>query len=836
MTPQELLIQHGIKLESYAPGRHYTTCPQCSHTRSAPHRRNKVLGVTIESDGKVCWGCNHCSWTGPEKGSGQDLRGSRELTTYLYRDRDGVVRFRKVRNRPGREPRFWLEQPDGNGWRKGTKGVDTKMILYRTDEVTKAITSGGVICCVEGEKDVDNLWRIGIAATCNAHGASDVGKAPKWTRVHSERLAGADLVVLNDNDAAGYAHADAICRCSLGVAQRVRRLDLAPHWPDMPKGADISDWLALGHTRAELEALIAVAPDWTPSAQTSGVGNGAAPVDDAVEIERLARMRPLDYERARKAAGERLGINRLSLLDSLVKAKRAELGLDGGDDKQGEAIEFPSPEPWPDPVDGADLLDEIAKAVRGHVVMIDHARDACALWVAHSYVTEHFAISPKLFARSAVKRCGKSTLFEVLSHLVVRPLLAVNMTPATAFRIIAKHRPTLLIDEVDSFLADNEELRGIINASHRHDGRVPRLVGEDFEPRNFRVYTAVALSGIGSLHPTLMDRAIIIDLKRRRASEKVIPLRIGKTGHLDDIARRIMRWIADNKERIAAMEPMISGAIDDRDADNWFALLAIADVAGGVWPQRARQAAEAMRIAAGDSEDWTELLLADIRAVFYPRAEPADRDEVDADEVSPEVEPIEAMSSAELIAALVEIPGHPWGEMPKTRKPLTQHQLAHRLKPLRIVTVKVGERPRVNGYRRQDFEEAFARYLPPLGDSDSDSRTHADEMGTSSDSRSDSLMQRSPSRKCEKPNNDGHESESPSRKGGDGDTRTARASEPCAERNPETASDPPELCARCGRPGGNPASFGEGMIRLHPDCVDPYFEERMAEGGIWSAS
>ena len=161
MTVAELLAKHGIKLPSTAPGRHYTTCPQCSAGRaSKEHRAAKVLGVTIEADGKVRWGCNHCDFTGPEKGSGDRSNGKeRKISpTYVYRDADGVPRFRKVRNLPGREPRFWLERADGRGgWVKGTKGVDTK-IIYRADEVKKAIAEGRIIACVEGEKDADNLW------------------------------------------------------------------------------------------------------------------------------------------------------------------------------------------------------------------------------------------------------------------------------------------------------------------------------------------------------------------------------------------------------------------------------------------------------------------------------------------------------------------------------------------------------------------------------------------------------------------------------------------------------------------------------------------------------
>jgi len=145
----------------------YTTCPKCSRDRSTKaHRNAEVLGLTIEADGRVRFGCNHCGWTGPEKGKGNGADGP-PLTTYVYRNKDGALQFRKVRNSSGREPRFWMERWDGVGWAKGTEGVDTK-IVYRADEVAMAIENARVILCVEGEKDADNLWRFGIPATCNA--------------------------------------------------------------------------------------------------------------------------------------------------------------------------------------------------------------------------------------------------------------------------------------------------------------------------------------------------------------------------------------------------------------------------------------------------------------------------------------------------------------------------------------------------------------------------------------------------------------------------------------------------------------------------------------------
>ena len=172
MSPEALLRMYGVELDDYGAGRHYATCPKCSRDRkSAAHRNDKVLGVTIEADGSARFGCNHCNWTGPEKGKGNGADGP-PLIDHVYRDKTGAPQFRKVRNAPGRQPRFWFEKWDSLRWVKGTKGVDTS-ILYRADEIAEAIEAGRVILCVEGEKDVDNCRPIGFSATCNAHGASE---------------------------------------------------------------------------------------------------------------------------------------------------------------------------------------------------------------------------------------------------------------------------------------------------------------------------------------------------------------------------------------------------------------------------------------------------------------------------------------------------------------------------------------------------------------------------------------------------------------------------------------------------------------------------------------
>ena len=104
-----------------------------------------------------------------------------------------------------------------------------------------------------------------MPATCNPDGAPEPGQRPKWRFEYSETLRGADIVIIPDHDAQGYAHADAIANMSAGVAKRVRILKLAEHWAECPHGGDVSDWLAAGHRREELDALIAQAKPWTPS-------------------------------------------------------------------------------------------------------------------------------------------------------------------------------------------------------------------------------------------------------------------------------------------------------------------------------------------------------------------------------------------------------------------------------------------------------------------------------------------------------------------------------------------------------------------------------------------
>jgi putative DNA primase/helicase len=749
MTVIELLAKHAIKLPSTAPGRYYTTCPHCSAGRaSKEHRAAKVLGVTIENDESVCFGCNHCDFTGPKKGDGE--RASSFEATYDYHDKDGALLFQKVRNRPGASSRFLCRRLEGGTW---VWGLNKKIQrpLYRLPEILAAIEQGRIVLLVEGEKDADACWRIGLPATCNFDGAAEAGKKSKWRSEYSETLRDTDLVILNDNDGAGYAHAEAACKLSLGVARRVRRLDLAQHWPEIPKSGDVSDWLAAGHTREELDALIEGAPDYAPAEQTKeaqGKEQESSAAD--AEITRLAKLTPLQYEQERKGAAEWFDI-RAGILDKLVAAERARINPDD-DNKQGQAIVFPDAEPWPNPLAGAALLDDLANAIRGHVVLPDHMRDAAALWIAHTYLLDHLMVTPRLCVRSPVKGCGKTTLLDVAAQLAFRPLPAANCSASSIFRVVEGHRPTLLIDEADSFLANAEELRGVLNSGHRRGGAVLRNVGDDHEPRSFSTYAACAIALIGQLPGTLADRSVTIDLTRRKRDEAIEPFRFDRVDHLLVLGRKLMRWTKDNAEAIAATEPEMPAGLYNRVADNWRPLLAIATIAGGDWLTRGHRAALQGAGADVDEGSRLELLLGDIRDVFDGLVSDKDR-----------------IPSAHLIERLVEIVPRPWAEYGRSGKPLTQNKLARLLKPLGIAPQKVrigAETP--NGYHRHQFQEAWDRFLSAEGGSQPEHRNKCNGMGTSDGFQSGTAKTDVLVQKYEKSNNHGLCSSVPVAKGDQG--------------------------------------------------------------------
>jgi putative DNA primase/helicase len=194
-------------------------------------------------------------------------------------------------------------------------------------------------------------------------------------------------------------------------------------------------------------------------------------------------------------------LRKLSTINISAPARLLDVALQRDKTTQNEAvIPFKGPEPWPTEVDGAELLDEIVGVIRRYVFLAVPAAQATALWILHTWVLAAFDISVLLAIVSAMKRSGKTTLLEVVGMLVPRSLSTSNISAAALFRTIEKFEPVLLIDEADTFLAGNDELRGVLNAGHRRSSAfVIRTVGDNHEPKQFRTWGAKAIALIGKL-------------------------------------------------------------------------------------------------------------------------------------------------------------------------------------------------------------------------------------------------------------------------------------------------------------------------------------------------
>ncbi len=414
----------------------------------------------------------------------------------------------------------------------------------------------------------------------------------------------------------------------------------------------------------------------------------------APEIFRLAAMPRAEYERARKEVADRLAM-RVGVVDDIVALCRPQTPAEAKA-LQGQALELPEIVPWTEPVDGAKLLTDMTAAIRRHVVLSEQQALAVALWTIHAHLLDCAAHSPRLHISSPAPRCGKTVLLRTIAPMVPRALSAENVSTAVLFRVIEKLKPTLLIDEVDAFLKGEhcDELRGMLNAGHAPGGRVIRIVGEDHEPRAFNVWAAVVLAGIGNIPGTIEDRSITIHMRRRLRDEKTDRLGKEAIAQLGMLGRRAARWADDNRLALSDADPSMPEALNDRAADNWRPLIAIADRMNVEVGAKARAAAVALVSEELVEESNSILALADVAATFQKRA-------------------MEWMPSAELVKVLLGMEDRPWQAWNRGR-PLTQVSLARLLRPYGVVTRNKrptsGEAP-IRGYERGPVEEAANRYV-----------------------------------------------------------------------------------------------------------------------------
>jgi len=444
--------------------------------------------------------------------------------------------------------------------------------------------------------------------------------------------------------------------------------------------------------------------------------DGAAHLDEA-ELDRLALMPPIEYGQVRKQVADQLG-TAVGYLDAAVTGRRKELAP-AANVGSGRPLEMPTIVPAEHPVDGAQLLQTMLDIFAKYLVLPDHAAVAIALWIMRAHCDDAFSISPRLAILSPVKRCGKTTLLEIIAKLLPRPLPTSNVTASVIFRVIEKLHPSLLIDEADSFMRENEELRGIVNSGHRRDSAtVLRNVGDDHEPRSFSTWSPMVIAAIGTLPDTIEDRSIVVSMRRKQPGEVVQGIRWnsrhGETvkAHLQTVARALARWSFDHTRKLKDIDPAIPHGLHDRAADNWSPLLTIASAIGGLWIEQANAAAVALSTGETKTEPRGVELLRDLAELFKADAR-------------------ERFPSQGLCDALALLEERPWGDY-RGGKPISSAQLAKILREFGIQSQSMRMDTAVHrGYYREAFDDAFARYLATPTPSDCYTATTRSQSGES---------------------------------------------------------------------------------------------------------
>lgn len=440
------------------------------------------------------------------------------------------------------------------------------------------------------------------------------------------------------------------------------------------------------------------------------VRNGLKSPDDTTAeraIEQAALLTETEFAQDRRWIADALGIT-VSELDRFVKEKRGSRP----DDINFRSLGIPIVEPWPEAADGASLLDEVARTLRRFIAFDRNAdADVLAVWSLGTHCFELFNIFPRVAVTSPEKECGKSTVLAVLALLVARPVMSSNVTPAVVFRVVEEYRPTLLIDELDTFLKDDKnELDGLFNSGHHRNGFAWRVekINEKLVPCRFATFAPLAFGLIGRPKETLGSRSLSIWMLRKDGDQHVERLdpdeEPAQVELFERLRRQLLRWAKDNAKAIQEQHPEANG-LGNRAYDNWRPLLKIAGVVGGDWPAKIRAAAgDTSTLAKVDDSDAVRLLR-DVRNILHTRN-------------------VAEIPSAVLVADLLRQRESGWHHYRNERDPLDQRDLGKLLSHFSIESKNIRfkkdqlelfrlntAKPQLRGYELKQFETLFTKFL-----------------------------------------------------------------------------------------------------------------------------
>jgi Protein of unknown function (DUF3631) len=439
--------------------------------------------------------------------------------------------------------------------------------------------------------------------------------------------------------------------------------------------------------------------------------------EGAREQERRDREEAREEERREREAkkeAERKGRDKWKTFDAIIKlpssqhegklkalAKRLDADVDTLSAEFAEFAQEGKSEgddvaPWPKPIATKALLTDVLAQLLRYTVVNDDQAIAIALWIAFAWLHDSIAVySPILVFKSAEPDCGKTTVCGVLRFLTPRAYPAAEMSGPSLFRFVDQARPTLIIDDADRLLQRKPDLAHVVNVGWTKGTLIPRCIGQNSKPYWFNPFCAKVIAGAQLLLPkTTATRTITIKLWPKLPSERVEDF-----NHIDDerfleLRRKLLRWSIDNVAALKTSDPALPPGFNNRLAMNWRLQLAIADLAGGDWPKQARA-------AAANLDDRREELSEGIRLLAALRQMFAAKEEI---------------TSEAIVRHLNADPTADWGAF-RNHGPITQRQVAALLKAYDIRPIVLHPTRRSDfsphGYRRSQFADAFARYLPP---------------------------------------------------------------------------------------------------------------------------
>jgi hypothetical protein len=355
----------------------------------------------------------------------------------------------------------------------------------------------------------------------------------------------------------------------------------------------------------------------------------------------------------------------------------------------------------------ASLLEKLRVWVCRYVVVSDDQLNVLAAWVMHTWAMEAAECTPYLHITAPEKGCGKSRVLETLEAVVWQPCMSGGMTAAALLRTVDQEKPTLLLDELDAAFGGEKEykeaLRGILNEGFRKGGNFRKCDGKNHDLRVFQVFCPKALAGIGKIPETIASRSIVIEMRRRKSTERVERLRVKDIRNAAEPLRESLAdWSRSGAvELLTTARPFLPDEMGDRQQDICEPLLAIAELAGGKWP--GRQANSLLRLfgsAVAEDDSMGVRLLAAIWSVFAERTGKSG----------------EKISSSELADTLCAREGEPWAEWSGGRG-MNPDRLARALGKygIRPKSVRLGSET-AKGYERHSFSDVWARYCPQVVD------------------------------------------------------------------------------------------------------------------------